>query len=412
MTKIIPFDALATADLVVDAVYQSRADGQIAGEPISKLLPGSGNMGGFRVTGRGEQKSWVVLFTTGEDKDWPDTLDLSTGKFVYFGDNKTPGHELHETRGGNKVLRYSFERLHAAVNPRADVAPFLVFKKYPLAHGTRSVQFKGLAVPGFPSLSSTEDLVAVWKSSEGQRFQNYRAVFTILNAPVLSRAWINDLKAGDLNSSNAPRAWRQWRESGKYSPLAAAPTTNIRSANAQSPDTALKRELLECIWQHYKGAPIAFEAFAARVFQMTDERVVIDEITRGVVDGGRDAIGRYRLGSMADPVYAEFSLEAKCYRPPLNGDTPITVSVSDVARLISRIRHRQFGVLVTTSVIASQAYKEVREDRHPIVFISGGDMVNILIDKGYNTRGRVQELLSSDFALVAAASSEPVDKPR
>lgn len=115
---------------------------------------------------------------------------------------------------------------------------------------------------------------------------------------------------------------------------------------------------------------------------------------------------------MADPVYAEFSLEAKCYRPPLNGDTPITVSVSDVARLISRIRHRQFGVLVTTSVIASQAYKEVREDRHPIVFISGGDMVNILIDKGYNTRGRVQELLSSDFALVAAASSEPVDKPR
>jgi hypothetical protein len=90
----------------------------------------------------------------------------------------------------------------------------------------------------------------------------------------------------------------------------------------------------------------------------------------------------------------EFSLEAKCYRPPI-GDAPAnTVGVKEVSRLISRLRHRQFGVLVTTSIIARQAYEEVREDRHPIIFICGRDIAEILIKNGYNTVERVGELLA------------------
>ena len=130
---------------------------------------------------------------------------------------------------------------------------------------------------------------------------------------------------------------------------------------------------------------------------MTDSRVIIDEITRATIDGGRDAIGRYLLGLPDDPVYAEFSLEAKCYRPLIGGVAPNTVGVKEVSRLISRIRHRQFGVLVTTSLIARQAYQEVREDRHPILFISGRDIAEILIANGFNTLERVAALLSSEF---------------
>lgn len=396
--RIIPFTSLGEADLFVDAVYESSEDGQLLGEPISKLLPGSGNMGGFRVSGRGERKNWVVLFTTGEDRDWPDTLDLNTGQFVYYGDNKIPGHELHDTRaGGNKVLRHAFARLHADQDPRSGIAPFFVFKKHATAVGARSVQFKGLAVPGFPGLSATEDLVAVWKSSGGQRFQNYRSVFTILDVPVVSRSWIKDLAAGNPVTADAPKEWADWRRTGKYRPLAAEPTTVIRTIEDQSPDTALKASLLGCVWNHFKEAPIAFEAFAARIYQMTDARVIIDEITRGVIDGGRDAFGRYLLGLGEDPVYAEFSLEAKCYRPPLNGESPNTVGVKEVSRLISRIRHRQFGVLVTTSVVARQAYEEVREDRHPIIFISGRDIAEILIKNGFNTKEKVESLLRNEF---------------
>lgn len=396
--KLVPHDQLSISDLIVDAIYESSPDGRLSGEPIAKLLPGSGNMGGFRVSGRGERKNWIVLFSTGEDRDWPDTLDLSTGQFIYYGDNKTPGHELHDTRaGGNKVLRHAFASLHDDQNPRLRVAPFLVFKKHGTSTGARSVQFKGLAVPGFPGLSATDDLVAVWKSSEGQRFQNYRSVFTILDVPVVSRGWINDLATGNLVTANAPKAWIDWLTSGKYLPLAAKPTTVIRSIEDQSPDTLIKASILGCVWQHFKKAPIAFEAFAARIYQMTDTRVIIDEITRGAIDGGRDAVGRYLLGLGDDPVYAEFSLEAKCYRPPLNSEMPNTIGVKEVSRLISRIRHRQFGVMVTTSVVARQAYEEVREDRHPIIFISGRDIAEILIRNGFNTKERVNSLLKNEF---------------
>ncbi len=396
--KVVPYDQLSKSDLIVDCVYESGTDGQLSGEPISKLLPGSGNMGGFRVSGRGDRKNWVVLFTTGEDRDWPDSLDLNTGKFNYYGDNKTPGHELHDTRaGGNRVLRHAFARLHDDTAPRVDVSPFFIFKKHQTKNGARSVQFKGLAVPGFPGLSATEDLVAVWKSTDGQRFQNYRSTFTILDAPVVSRVWIADLAGGNANTVNAPKAWQDWVATGTYRPLIAEPTTVVRSVEQQTPDTPLKASILKCVWTHFQDTPIAFEAFAARIYQMTDSRVIIDEITRGTIDGGRDAIGRYLLGLPDDPVYAEFSLEAKCYRPPISGVAPNTVGVKEVSRLISRIRHRQFGVLVTTSLIARQAYEEVREDRHPILFISGRDVAEILIANGFNTVERVAALLVSEF---------------
>ncbi|MFS0754464.1 restriction endonuclease [Noviherbaspirillum sp. 1P10PC] len=398
MVRVVPHADLALSNLIVDAVYESSVDGQLAGEPISRLLPGSGNMGGFRVSGRGDRKNWVVLFTTGEDRDWPDFLDMNTGKFNYFGDNKTPGHELHDTRaGGNKVLRHAFSRLHDDVSPRINVSPFFIFKKHQTKNGARSVQFKGLAVPGFPGMSATEDLVAVWKSTDGQRFQNYRATFTILDVPVVSRLWLADLAAGRPSTESAPKAWQDWVATGRYHPLVAEPTTVIRSVDQQTPDTLLKGSILECVWTHFQDTPIAFEAFAARIYQMTDSRVIIDEITRGTIDGGRDAIGRYLLGLADDPVYAEFSLEAKCYRPPINGKTPNTVGVKEVSRLISRIRHRQFGVLVTTSLIARQAYEEVREDRHPILFLSGRDISEILIANGFNTVERVAVLLASEF---------------
>jgi Restriction endonuclease len=78
-------------------------------------------------------------------------------------------------------------------------------------------------------------------------------------------------------------------------------------------------------------------------------------------DGGRDAYGYYKLGSEADPIRLDFALEAKCYGPD-NG-----VGVRELSRLISRLRHRQFGVLVTTSYLAPQAYEELRDDDHPVV---------------------------------------------
>lgn len=49
-----------------------------------------------------------------------------------------------------------------------------------------------------------------------------------------------------------------------------------------------------------------------------------------------------------------------------------------MSRLISRIRYRQFGIMITTSYVHDQAYREVIEDGHPILIVSAGDIARIL----------------------------------
>jgi hypothetical protein len=393
------FSDLNSADLIIDAVYEGGNAGNAGDDPISKLIPGIGNMAGFRHSGQGELKKIVVLYTSGENKDWPDTLDPYSGKFIYYGDNRTPGHELHDTpRNGNKILRNAFSQLHDTED-LCTIPPFLIFSKYPTENSSRSVQFKGLAVPGYEGLSGTEDLVAVWKTTDNQRFQNYRGTFTVLDVPQVDHEWLVDLNGGETNSRHSPIPWRLWRENRTYKALKSEPTTITRSTELQKPQNILQEQILGVVFNHFKETPIAFESFAARVFQLHDPRVVVDEITRGTIDGGRDAIGRYILGIEEDPVFVEFALEAKCYQPAIGNQRPNTVGVKEVARLISRLLHRQFGVLVTTSIIARQAYKEVREDRHPVIFICGKDISEILIAKGYNTEPLVQTLLATEFPI-------------
>ena len=399
---------LKTSDLIVDAIYEGGSVANVAADPLSKLLPGIGNQGGFRAAGRGDDKRLVVLYTSGEDTDWPDSLDFSTGQFVYYGDNKSPGHELHDTGpGGNRILRRAFDLLHSPSEEHKKIPPFFVFRKYPTVASGRSVQFLGVAVPGFRGLPATSDLVAVWKTSNGQRFQNYRATFTVLNIPLVRRSWLDDLANAKPSGPNAPSAWANWVDRGQYEALVSVPTTVIRSPNDQMPKTPEKTEILRTVWDHFRVNPIAFEAFAARLFQMHDSRVVIDEITRASVDGGRDAIGRYLLGFSEDPIYSTFALEAKCYAPPFDGESSNTVGVKEVSRLIARIRHREFGVLVTTSVIGRQAYEEVRQDQHPIIFIAGRDITDILTINGYGTVKLVRQLLQKEFAVHASESVSP-----
>lgn len=196
--RIVPFAEVARAPLIVDAIYQGDRKGSAADDPLPRLLDVS-NQGGFRYRGSLENLSLVVLKTSLDDPDWPDSLDRESGTFIYFGDNKRPGRGLHETRRfGNELLRRFFDRLHVGDAGRRSIPPIFVFS------GTgewRDVRFLGLAVPGGPDIENFDDLVAVWRSSEGLRFQNYRARFTILDVAEIPRLWIDDLiKGQDLSA--------------------------------------------------------------------------------------------------------------------------------------------------------------------------------------------------------------------
>jgi Restriction endonuclease len=124
----------------------------------------------------------------------------------------------------------------------------------------------------------------------------------------------------------------------------------------------------------------------------------LKRVTRPSVDGGRDVIGAYRVGPLADRIALDFALEAKCYSPG-NG-----VGVKELSRLISRLRHRQFGILVTTSFLGHQAYQELHSDRHPVVVITGTDVAAILVKSGMGTPEVVREWLTAEFPTQATVA--------
>lgn len=374
---IVGFDRLEGADLVIDRIYQGGRVGNAADDPLGKLLP-VGNQGGFRTNGSPKRDAVkvAVLYTSGAEPDWPDVLDPHTGAFTYFGDNRSPGHLLEDTpRNGNLLLSRVFARTHGEPTDRARVPPFLLFDK---PGSGRDVRFRGLLAPGFGRLSGEEDLVAVWRTTREERFQNYRARFTVLKVPVVSRAWINQLLNDEPLGSDCPRPWRTWVESKTYTALVAPPTIDIRNREDQEP-LPKDRPLLDLVYSHFASDPYGFEQFAADLWASSEQKVDKIDVTRPWRDGGRDAIGDYLIGPASDPVAVEFALEAKCYAP---GNS---VGVRQTSRLISRLRHRQFGVLVTTSHVDSQAYREIRDDGHPVVILAGRDVIDMLKRSGFDT---------------------------
>lgn len=373
--------------LYIDAIYKSDSNRKnFSAEVLSKLL-GVKNQGGFRYLGKTEAPNLVILFTSGEDIYWRDELDSSLGVLLYYGDNKTPGTDLHKTKlHGNEILRYIFELSSSSdIDKRKKIPPILVFKKTT----GRNVKFLGLAVPGIKGKPNKDWLTAVWGCNKnGDRFQNYKAYFTILNTSTgseyqngfgINLAWINDIEVGEAyNSIHAPIEWKKYILKENYSVLVSKKEKFVKTKEEQLPDDCNKMKMLNFLQQYFysKDRGYSFEKFAADLTQYMDDSVVDINVTRPYKDGGLDADGRYRIFKNAEnTVYVEFYLQAKCYAPA-NG-----VVVSDTARLISRIKNRQFGIMFTTSYIAKQAYEEILKDGHPIVIINGKNIIEYIFNE-------------------------------
>jgi len=385
----ISFSDLQLTDLYIDAVYQGGRSGNAGDDPLSELLSVS-NQGGFRYRGSLAALELVVLTSSLNDPDWPDGLDRETGIFTYYGDNKRPGRALHETpRNGNELLRRIFENAHQGAEGRQRVPPILVFAN---TGEWRDVVFLGLAVPGSSDLEPLEDLVAIWKLSDGMRFQNYRSRFTILDVPVVGREWIRDIVANKATSSNAPKVWQEWIEKGQHKALLAKRSIEHRTKFEQLPTDPDGTAVIKALHAFFAEKPHRFEACAAAIARMMLPDIASIDLTRPSRDGGRDAIGQFRIGSGDASVLVDFALEAKCY------GLSNSVGVREMSRLISRLRHRQFGILVTTSYVNIQAYREIKEDQHPIIVIAASDIAKLLRINGRIDANTVEDWLQRDFS--------------
>ncbi|NLE16863.1 MAG: restriction endonuclease [Spirochaetales bacterium] len=374
------FDELLSAELYVDAVYEGGSDTNMRAEPLRKVFPKLGTSGGFRKVNRTDgsgKPAYVVLYTSMEELEWPDYLDEETGVFRYYGDNRLPGRGILDTKlRGNALLEDVFTKLHTLSNLE-DIPPFFVFKK--TGRG-RDVQFLGLAAPGNPRISPDKDLVAFWRTMKEYRFQNYEAYFTILDTKngAISRKWLQALIEDHENSLQyAPTVWKEFIAYGRdgIDALKAKKILDIPTRYDQLQSDEEGTRCLDAIRSQYKTDPFGFERCAIDLVSKMDNRFVAFDLTRPWRDGGRDALGYYAIGSGGKanrPLRIDCALEAKCY------GIKNSVGVRQMSRLISRIRYRQFGIMVTTSYVDSQAYKEVVEDGHPILIVTASDIGTIL----------------------------------
>ena len=305
---------------------------------------------------------------------------------------------------GNEILRDVFALACSDdIETRKRIPPILVFKK---ASG-RDVKFLGLAVPGINGKPKKDWLTAVWGCNKsGERFQNYKAYFTILNTAAgsdsesgagINLAWLNDVEDGNaFESCYAPKEWKKYINNKTYSPLVARIEKFCSSKEEQLPSEPIKTKILATLQQYFieKDRGYSFEKFAAYIIQCMDPAIVDIDVTRPFRDGGFDAVGRYKLFKNAEnTVYVDFYVQAKCYAPT-NG-----VGVTDTARLIARLTERQFGILITTSYVSTQAYKEILEDGHPVVIINGKNISDYIYDElEIRTPKAVLEWLDTKFS--------------
>ncbi|WP_197024983.1 restriction endonuclease [Arthrobacter sp. UNC362MFTsu5.1] len=379
---------MSRADIHVDAPIIGGRSGNAGDDPLAALL-GVNNMGGFRYLGKQQDMRLLVVTTAGTDLDWPDSFDPETGVFTYFGDNKKPGQPLHGTpRRGNEILRQIFGAPKSTPAERHKIPPIFVFQSLGV---WRDMKLLGVAVPTTRVEDADGPLVAVWRTKAKQRFQNYRAKFTVLDIPEIKRQWIDDIKAGNHYSDAAPRAWRSWIQTGVIQPLLAPLTERHRTREEQLPRDSHSQAVLDFIYSYFKDRPFDFEHFAADLLHLTIPNIASIDVTRPHRDGGRDAIGMLRVGTGPSSILIDFAMEAKCYSKS-NG-----VGVRHVSRLISRLRHRQFGILVTTSYLNLQAYKEIVEDQHPIIVLAGADITESLRRSGKSDLEQIRNWLKTEY---------------
>lgn len=371
--------------LEVDRIYKNTANWKNPDDDFNRMFhnfpdgKGIRNMGGFRCKSkRGRHGSkiddvaFVVLVTTFGEPEWPDSLDEETGVFIYYGDNRSPG-DLHATHlGGNSLLREVFDKLHSG--ERNSIPPFLCFESRQTSSGSY-MRYLGLAVPGAVGISPMEDLVAVWKRRD-KRFQNYKSIFTILLENRIKWEWLDDLANNikSTDSSHCPLTWKLWVNNGKISALKCSSRPCPRSKHDQIPAESIDKILLDRI---KKISDREFEYVARELLYMLDSSFTALELTPPVRDGGRDVVGFYRVGRAPCQAHLTVYAEAKKWSG--------SVGVKPVARLISRIKHRDLGVFITTSWFDRQIQQELIDDKHPIILVSGREITSILKENDINT---------------------------
>jgi hypothetical protein len=435
--KPIPPEKRASIQLINDCVfhgdetktpYQSDVICKLFTEFKTLGVKGAANQGGFRYIKNPNPKPGetpylaVILFSTGKQRLWRDESDNDRGVYVYYGDQNQPGKDILDTpKKGNKFLSDLFTLASSGkAEDRKKIPPVFIFDRF--GAGTYDFVFRGLAIPGVSVLPSRDWLTAFYlrENRKDNPVLNFKALFTIANLQAgspaypnhsfISLEWLNDIQAGKAYESRfAPKVWKRYIDTGASSPITVTTLKGWPGRKAQLPDDEEGMEVLRHLYNFFATTKAwkpfySFEFMACDLVQrLNPEHINAVDKTQDNQDGGIDGVGQYDMfQNDENHLTLSFFVQAKCYDPDRNGG----VNTKDMARLISRIKTHDFGVMVTTSYIDQQTWDEVVADGHPLAFITGRDIVMSLKEENVLTAEEVDEYLNKNYGWLNTGKPE------
>ena len=185
---------------------------------------------------------------------------------------------------------------------RKKIPPIFVFES---AQG-RDMKFLGLVAPGIKWRPKKDWLIAVWGSNtNGDRFQNYKALFTVIDTAAGSLAspdaginlgWINDIKNGKTYESEyAPLEWKKFIDGKNYRALICKLVSAVKSKAEQLPSDENGKKMLKTIHDYFieEDNGYSFEPFACDIARQMDTRIASLDVTGHYRDHGFDGVGKY-----------------------------------------------------------------------------------------------------------------------
>ena len=159
----------------------------------------------------------------------------------------------------------------------------------------------------------------------------------------ISKLWLEDLIKGksSIESEWAPPSWSYWVKTGIYKALECKNDTKSRSKVDQLPSNKDEVRVLDFLDKNLSDRE--FEYAVAEIVRLLDPAFKELAVTRASKDGGRDVIGMYYLGHSGHQIRLTAFIEAKKWK------RNNSIGVKPMMRLISRLKHRDIGVFVTTS---------------------------------------------------------------
>lgn len=321
-----------------------------------------------------------------EDKSetpWRDLIYQEEGRVVYNGDNNSSNKNASLTFGNKLVLSILDLYFSKNIEDRLKAPPIIV---------TRTVRRGGKEgfreFVGFGIISSDPRLVQQYEKGTNNVFSNYQFELTLLklgDGELFNWKWVDcrrDKRIPLVDSLKySPKSWKEWVKKGGISlsknRLKIKPYRIVTQEEQLQMPRKNKKIIDELLNLHYpdpKKDGLRFEAMASfiTVLYFKTQKYYRGWITVGSGDRGVDFVGRLDVG---DDDFSKTSIivlgQSKRYKNSISGEK--------LTRVASRMTRGYIGVVVTLNTFTSQAQKEIRDDKLPIILINGKKVSELLL---------------------------------